>query len=156
VSERSQGTESSEHRVDEGISEQPAGHLPDDAVVIRGGEMKRKTLMLSATKYEATYPGEYGLTFWSWPGMTADEIALRVGGDRLMHPSLRKCTAGLIRSLQVSDGRPLDLVRTGQQEGHYTLLLPCPPTDDDLDRLSQLFDPPQPNPAAPRGGRGHA
>lgn len=114
--------------------------------------MKRKTLMLSARKYEAIYPGEYGLTFWSWPEMTAEEIALRVGGRRLMHAQLRKCTVGRIRGLVVSDGRPLDLVRTGPQDGHYTLILPSPPTDDDLDRLGQLFDPPQPNPAASEVG----
>lgn len=136
-----------ENSPEAGISAHPGGHLIDDAVVIRGGEMKRMTLMLSARKYEAGHPGEYGLTFWSWPEMTAEQIALRVGGDVLMHAQLRKCTAGRIRSLRVSDGRPLDLVRTGGRDGHYTLVLPPPPTDDDLDRLGQLFDAPQPNPA---------
>lgn len=103
--------------------------------------------MVSAKKYESRYPGEYGLTFWSWPGMTADQIALRVGAVVLPHPELRKCTAGQIRSMPVSDGRPLDLIRTGNRTGHYTLLLPSPPTRDDLDALGRLFDPPQPNPA---------
>ena len=73
-----------------------------------------------------------------------------------MHPKLRKCTAGRIRGLEVSDGRPLDLIRTGSRDGHYTLLLPSPPTDDDLDSLGRLFDPPQPNPAASKEVSGNA
>jgi hypothetical protein len=144
-----------EHTTEAGVSTHPGGHLSDDAVVIRGGEMKRNTLMLSARKYEAIHPGEHGLTFWSWPDMTAEEIALRVGRRVLMHAQLRKCTVGRIRGMAVSDGRPLDLVRTGQQDGHYTLILPSPPTNEDLDRLGQLFDPPQPNPAVSEVG-GHA
>jgi hypothetical protein len=148
VNANSVGSGSAEDGIHMDISSQSAGHLPDDALVIRGGEMRRRTLMLSATGYEADHPGEYALSFWSWPGMTADEIALRVGRRVLPHPRFRKCAVGKIRGLEVSDGRPLDLARTGPRDGHYTLLLPAPPTDDDLDALGRLFDPSQPNPAA--------
>jgi hypothetical protein len=109
--------------------------------------MRVGDLMASARKYEARYPGEYGLSFWSWPDMTADQIAVRVGGELLPHPELRKCTAERIRNLRVSDGRPLDLIETGRP-GHYTVRLPSPLDRRDLEQLSELFDAPQPNPAA--------
>jgi hypothetical protein len=72
---------------------------------------------------------------------------MRVTDGKIPHPELRKSTAERIRARRLSDGRPLDLTRTGPEPGHYTLLLPSPPTPDDLDSLVQLFDPPQPNPA---------
>src|SRR5450755_2070697 len=127
------------------ISAPTAGHLPDDAVVVRGGEVTRRSLEKSARLYEASYPGEYALSFWSWPQLSADDIALRAA---MPHPRYRKSTAGRIRNLAVSDGRPLDLVRTGPRDGHYTLRLPAPPTDDDMDALRGAFDPSQPNPAS--------
>lgn len=124
-----------------------SGYLLDDAVVVRGGQMRAKDLMTSAETYEAEHPGEYGLSFWSWPGLTAEEIAQRVGTKRLPHPVLRKCTVGKIQSMIPSDQRPLTLVKTFGP-GHYTLFLPSPPTDDDYKDLSELFDPPQQNPVA--------
>ena len=129
-----------------GASSGQSGHLPEDAVVIRGGEMRIGDLRLSAETYEARFPGTYGLTFWSWAGLTSDQIARRVG---FPHPVLRKSTAGRIGQVIGSDGRPLALVKTFGP-GHYTLLLPPPLVDDDLEHLREVFDPPQPNPAAQR------
>lgn len=124
-----------------------SGHLPEDAIVIRGGEMRIRDMMTSAETYEAEHPGEYGLSFWSWSGLTADQIACRVGTRLLPHPVLRKCTAGRIQGMIPSDGRPLVLVKT-RGPGHYTLFLPSPPTEEDYEDLSARFDPPQQNPVA--------
>jgi hypothetical protein len=108
--------------------------------------MKPEDLMVSAQRYEAQNPGVYALSFWSWPMLTAEEIAKRVGPGQLRHSELRQSTARRIRDLIVSDGRPLELERTGMKEGHYSLYLPSPLNTDDLVVLAQAFDPPQPNP----------
>jgi hypothetical protein len=123
-----------------------SGHLPDDAIVIRGGLMKRDSLRISAEAHEAENPGAYALSFWSWPGLTAEEIARRVGPENLPHKMLRKYSAGQLRNMAMSDGRPLELVPT-DEDGHYDVILPPPPTDDDLDLFDHEFDPPEPNPA---------
>src|SRR5436305_14167735 len=73
-----------------GVSLGPAGHLIDEAVVIRGGLMKRGDLIASAEKYEAQHPGAWAISVFSWPGLTAGEIARRA---RLPHVDLRKSTA---------------------------------------------------------------
>lgn len=124
-----------------------SGHLPEDAIVIRGGQMRVRDMQASADVYEADLPGQYGLTFWSWPGLTADQIARRVGTSRLPHPVFRKCPVSRIHNLIPSDGRPLSLEKT-YGPGHYTLFLPSPPTEEDFQRLSAIFDPPEPNPVA--------
>lgn len=101
------------------------GHLSDDAVVIRGGMMKPADMRTNAEAYEAKFPGTFGLTFWSWEGLSAQEIATRVGTSRLPHPVMRQCTAGKIRSCVASDGQTFSLTKTGS-DGHYTLALPPP------------------------------
>jgi hypothetical protein len=63
------------------------------------------------------------------------------------HPVLRKSTAGRIGQVIASNGLPMALVKTFGP-GHYTLFLPSPLDNDDLDRLSEAFDPPEPNPVA--------
>jgi hypothetical protein len=111
--------------------------------------MKPTDMRANAEVYEAKFPGSYGLTFWSWEGLSAQQIATRVGTGRLPHPVMRKCTAGKIRSCVASDGKTLSLTRTGD-EGHYTLALPSPLSDDDLVALGELFDDPEPNPVRRR------
>jgi hypothetical protein len=96
--------------------------------------------------HEAEHPGIYALSFWSWPDLTAAQIAQRVGADTLPHGVIRTCTAARIRSMVVSDGVPLELTAS-DEDGHYDVILPSPPTDDDLDLFDQTFDPAQPNPA---------
>ena len=104
-------------------------------------------MKLSAAKYEALNPDVYALSFWSWPELTAEQIAAKVGARRLPQSQLRESLAGKIRGMEASDGQPLDLVRTGEADGHYTLVLPSPLRDVDLVNLADLFDPPQPNTA---------
>ena len=115
--------------------------------------MKRRDLVPSARRYADQNNGVYGLTVWSWPGMTAGEIALRVkamhpaGLNPVAHGQLRWSTAGEVRKPD-SEGHAYDLIRTGRQEGHYTLTFPSPPTESDWDRLDAMFRKPEPNPAA--------
>jgi hypothetical protein len=128
------------------------GHLPDNAVVIRGGVMRRGDLIASVRKYAVMTGGVYGLTAWSWPDMDAAEIALRVkathplGRNPVAHGSMRVSTAGTIRT-PGTDGKIFRLVKTGA-EGHYTLTFPAEPTDADWERVENMFGPAQPNPAA--------
>jgi hypothetical protein len=128
------------------------GHLPDDAVVIRGGTMRRKDMVASVRRYVALTHGVYGLTVWSWPAMTAGDIAMRVkethpqGRNPVAHGQLRQTTAGKIREPGTS-GETFQLVKTGA-EGHYTLTFPAEPTDADWERLEAMFGPAEPNPAA--------
>lgn len=128
------------------------GQLPDEAVVIRGGLMARDGLIASARRYADQNEGIYGITLWSWPGLTAGEIAQRVKEDHAQgrnpvgHGQLRWSTAGVIREA-MSAGRAFILKKTGQ-DGHYTLTFPSEPSDGDWDRLEKMFGPPEPNPAA--------
>lgn len=97
----------------------------------------------------------YGLSFWSWEGLSAQVIATRVGTGRLPHPVLRKSTAGAVRALTAAGGGRFSLTQT-RDDGHYTLALPAPLSDDDLEMLSQLFGPDseESNPVRrQRGGR---
>ncbi len=125
--------------------------LPDDAIVIRGGLMSRKDLIASVRKCFAL-KGVYGLTVWSFAGLTAQDIALQVknlhveGLNPLGHGQLRQSTARTIRE-PGSGGRTLVLKKTGR-EGHYTLTFQSEPTDADWDRLENMFGLPEPNPAA--------
>jgi len=108
-------------------------------------------MRVSAETYHAQ-TGTYGLSFWSWDGLSAQQVAARV--PRLPHAVLRKSTAGAIRALTASDGGQFGLTQT-RDDGHYTLVLPAPLSDDDLEMLSQLFGPEteEPNPRRQRAGR---
>jgi hypothetical protein len=115
--------------------------------------MRTDTLKKSASRY-ADQTGVHGLTFWSWPGLSAGAIALRVknesqaGLNPLSHSSLRWSTAGEIRE-PTADGRAFALEQTGR-DGHYTLSFPSDPTDEDWERIQQMFRPAVPNPAEGR------
>lgn len=129
-----------------------AGHLPADAVVVRGGVMGREGLIRSARKYADQNEGVYGITVWSWPSLTAGEIAQRVknmyppGKNPVGHRQLRQSTAGMVRD-ESPDGRAFTLNKTGP-DGHYTLTFPSEPTDGDWERLESMFARPEPNPAS--------
>lgn len=114
--------------------------------------MVRQDLIRSARKYAAQSDGTHGLTVWSWRGMTAGDIALRVkqthpvGTNPVAHRKLRQSTAGTIRE-PARDGRSFGLLKTGT-DGHYTLTFPSEPTEADWKRLEGMFRAPEPNPAA--------
>jgi hypothetical protein len=109
-------------------------------------------MIASARRYAAQNSGVYGLTFWAWPGLTAGQIAMRVKGmhpigkNPLAHRQLRQSTVAKLVA-PGEDGRLFELRKTGP-DGHYTLTFPSEPTDTDWERLEEMFDPPEPNPAA--------
>ena len=88
--------------------------------------------------------GRYGLSLWTWPGATADEIATRPGGPP--HPLMRTSTVRTVREAG------FNLEHTGRP-GHVTLYLPDSLTEEDWQRLEQAFGPPVPNPGAQPTGR---
>jgi hypothetical protein len=128
------------------------GHLSDDAVVVRGGMMNRRDLIGSARRYADQNNGVYGLSFWSWLGLSAGEITLRVKGMHAVgrnpvgHGQMRHATAGKLRE-PTPEGRSFGLLKT-RQDGHYTLTFPSEPTEADWERLDNMFGPLEPNPAA--------
>jgi len=136
-----------------GESSGETGHLPDDAVVIRGGMMNRQDLVDAAEKCQKVL-GFPGLSVCSWPSArTVAEVAFRVKATRdrtgrplLKNGDLRKSTAGRIRNAGTADRHPFSLVKTGLDPEHYTLRLPSPVTSDDWDLLEQTFDLPEVNP----------
>lgn len=100
--------------------------LPVDAVLVRGGISTLEDMAHSAAAF-ARRTGSYGLTFWSWPELTAEEIAVRVreqarlsrSKNPLPHTLLRSTAAG---ALLVAN-EAFRLAKTGA-DGHYTLYLP--------------------------------
>lgn len=114
--------------------------------------MRREDMIASARKYAARTGGVYGLTVWSWPGLSPGEIALRVkethpdGLNPVAHGQLRHSTAAKIRE-PGAGGESFQLVKTGS-DGHYTLTFQSEPTVADWKRLEAMFGPAEPNPAA--------
>jgi hypothetical protein len=102
--------------------------LPDDAIVVRGGEMKHRDLERSAaTNYDET--GEYALTVWSEIGLTAEQIHQKY----IPHPKARWSTADRVR------GAGYELKPTWDP-AHYDIVLPNPPSVTDWDNLTNVFD----------------
>jgi hypothetical protein len=138
------------------------GHLPDDAVVIRGGQMRRRQDLIDAAETCQEKLGFPGLSVYSWPtARSAGEVAFRVKAVRdrtgkkiLMNGDLRKSTAGRIRNAGTAKRHPFSLVKTGEDEEHYTLRLPSPTTSRDWDLLDQIFDGPEINPVGLKANYG--
>ena len=80
--------------------------------------MARKGLIASARRYADLSDGVYGLTFWSWAGLNAGQIAMRVkatrpaGKNPLAHRQLRQSTVGKLLE-HSSKGRAFELLKTG-------------------------------------------
>lgn len=117
----------------------PQADLPDDAVVVRGGLMKRERTMANArASFEEV--GAYGLSVWSVPDLDADGIvrlARSHGREYLPHGQVRASTVGELRPYTLHIDEP---------EGHYLLQLPTPPAEADWDALERAFADPQPTP----------
>jgi hypothetical protein len=122
----------------------------DDAVLVRAGEMRKGDVLRSAeTSFERC--GSYELSLWSFPGMSAHEVAREVGvvreetGLRLMpHPKMRHAAARDLRALgyEVESG--------GGPRGHVRLKLGAAPDDGMCATLDDAFAAPEDNPIALR------
>jgi hypothetical protein len=117
---------------------------PNDAFVVRGGEMLSADLNLAAEKCLAEY-GRYGISVWSQAGRTVQEIA-ELGG--IPNTFVRLCTAGELRQ------RGFPLTKTGGQ-GHYTLFFEDAPNEATWSALRAVLSRRERNLSAPqRGSRG--
>ena len=102
--------------------------LPDDAIVVRGGEMKTENLEMTAgTNFDEF--GEYAISVSSELGLTARQIH----ETYIVHRKARVSRAGRLRS----SGYEL---KPTHGPGHYDLVLPNPPSPEDWDKLREAFD----------------
>lgn len=123
--------------------------LPGDAVVIRGGilaETPEDIRVQAEGEYlRLEQDGDpepvYGLSVWSLPAMSAEEVAQAVGTDDLPHKRMRATTVGALAT------RGYEVVPSGPPS-HATIVFPGPPTYDDWQNLQQSFGDPIDNPVA--------
>lgn len=105
--------------------------LPDQAFVIRYGEaMRPNDLMLSAIKHSLMHPGEFAISVNVLPGHSAEDTAA-IG----RRPNKMFCytTVGELKAAGFSFGPERD------DDGHTSLVLPSPPSSDDLATLAACF-----------------
>ena len=112
-------------------------HLPDAAVVIRFGLSAPDTLRKTALAHHDER-GDFAISAVSLPDADAEALA-HLGA--LLHPRIRETTVGRIRAAGY------DVVPDPPPEGHALIMLPQLPTDTDWTTISDVFDPPQANPA---------
>jgi hypothetical protein len=109
-----------------------ADPLPDDAVVVRGGYMRSKSLLISATThYEESRCTEWAWSFWCAPGKTADEIAAEAD---FAHDVICESTVGRIRAAG------FEVESDSSSDDHCKIKLSGEPTDADCKRLRDAFD----------------
>jgi hypothetical protein len=116
--------------------ERHVADLPDDTIVIRGGENKLKDVQKSAREALEDC-GIYMLSANADPKMTFDVLARAANHP---HPSLSRTTVGRLRKAKCRVTRP------GGKHRHVSIITPQPPTDDDWRLYEQAFDPPEENP----------
>lgn len=105
--------------------------LPDAAVVVRGGAMRRAAMEASAgTTYEQW--GFHAISVFAHPSDSASEIRNK-HFVLSQYEKVRVSSAGRLRSAG------FDLLPTGS-DGHYSVVLPSPPTDEAWRRLDRAFD----------------
>jgi hypothetical protein len=110
--------------------------LPDDALVVRGGELKILDVA-QAIDLCWTEHGVYGLSVWA--AETPDVPALCALVPILPHAQVCWTTAGMLRAL---DG--VELVST-RAAPHYTLVIPNSESDT-VEGVRDCFSNPIPNP----------
>jgi hypothetical protein len=102
--------------------------LPDDAIVVRGGEMKNESLETAAgTNFDEF--GEYAISVFSEVGLTARQIHEKY----IVHRKARVSRAGRLRGLGYE-------LKPTHGPGHYDLVLPNPPSITEWDNLRGAFD----------------
>lgn len=108
--------------------------------------MRRNSVIRAAETYEAKFPGRWGISVAS---LEQASVAAIAAAANLPHPELQKSTWTRILEARSANGAQLKLDKTGPNREHYTLVLPASPADDECwDLLRDVFDPPEPNPAA--------
>jgi hypothetical protein len=132
----------------EDLPEWTGSDLPDDAVIVRGGIMAHESLTISAKRHFQEH-GVYALSFWSYPGMDACEIAEEVGRVAEAHgitllpnPQIRQSTAGALRGLGYRVGPG------GGLRGHITLALDSLPDETEWAEFVAVFREAEINPIA--------
>ena len=111
--------------------------LPDETIVIRGGENRLTDVRKAAEKAARTGDEGHALSGNADPEMDLDTL-LRAA--RQPHPAISKTTVGRLRAAGCQVGPP-----SGKKR-HVTLYLPEPPTDNDYVRFVKAFDPFESNP----------
>jgi hypothetical protein len=119
--------------------------LPDDAVVVRGGQGKAEDMKKNAEAHEKANPGEYALSGFCVPGLGADDTArfAREQGDFYMpQPTMRAITVGALarEGFSVRKDEP--------PPGHVAIMLSSPLVDAEIEQLSGMFGPIVDNPVA--------
>jgi hypothetical protein len=116
--------------------------LPDEAVVVRGGESSARTLHKSALDHHDKR-GDFAISVASLPDMSADDLAVVA---QIPHPKIRETTVGVIRHAGYN------VVRDEPPEGHALITLPRLPADTDFVTIADLLGPTRVNPATGQGG----
>lgn len=106
-------------------------HLPDDAIVVRGGTMKLSDLRKTAEVCHAKQ-GIWGISVRSSP----DAYAVDLAAD-IRHEVIRQSTAGQVREAG------FEIYPSGSKPNHCTIVLDPPgggkPSDEELQRLVRAF-----------------
>lgn len=129
-------------------------HFPLDreAVVIRAGVAKFDALKSRGdlAMRDNEWHGRSVFSVWSFPGLTAEEIAVEVARFRteedllLPHGKLQPTTLGKLLDCG------FEYAVRGDFPGHLVLILPDPPADTDYAKLLGALADPTPNPVVIR------
>jgi hypothetical protein len=127
----------------------PRRNLPDDALVVRGGESKSVDLRISVERHHARSEyREWGLSGCASPGKSAEDIAreaAELGRDTgrwyLPHPTMRTAPAKALRELSCVESVEID-----RDDMHVKIQLTGEPSDDELASIRGAFGPILENP----------
>jgi hypothetical protein len=111
--------------------------LADEAWVVRGGIMRLVTLRVAIDLCLERH-GFYGLSFFGDNGLSVTEI-VQLADDRLPQPLIRISNMERIREAGFEPYRSLEYP-------HLTVRFEMNPSDEELERLTERFDEPVPNP----------
>lgn len=111
--------------------------LPDETIVIRGGENKLTDVKERAEEEARTGDQGYVLSGNGDPTMDFDAITRAA---RRPNPKISKTTVGRLRAAGCEVTHP-----TGRKR-HVTIFLTQPPTESDYQRFVEAFDPAEMNP----------
>lgn len=117
------------------------GFLPDDALVIRGGVSSAKSIRSNAEQTRRK-TGQWAISGAAGIGIDLDTLC---AAYPMPQQSLRRTSAGALRDAGY------DVALTGAT-GHCTIFFPLEPSQPQppelVERLRDLLEPPEPNPAA--------